>query len=111
MIPGATPEVTISASESNCFPNSLPTSSTLAANPSKKSKKIPKSINKAAICKLPRAAANTATTPQNKLRSVIKFGICFLIMLILNLRKFKEINHNCILNLYVNKYSLDSFIF
>ena len=90
--PGATPEVTISARESNCFPNSLFTFNIRAANPSKKSKKIPINTNKAAICKLFKEAAKTATTPQNRFSSVIKFGICFLIIVGFSLGKFKEIN-------------------
>ena len=40
--PGATPKVTISAKESNCFPNSPCTFNNRAAKPSKKSKKAPK---------------------------------------------------------------------
>ena len=91
-MPGATPEVTISAKESNCLPNSLPTFNKRAANPSKKSKKIPNKINKAAICKLFKAAASTATTPQKRFNSVMRFGICFLIILVFCLGKFKEIN-------------------
>lgn len=93
----------MSAKESNCLPSSLPTFRTRAARPSKKSKKIPKRTNRTAICKLPSAPANTATTPQNRLIRVIKFGICFLIIMSFNLRKFKEINYNYFLNLYVNK--------
>ena len=53
IIPGTTPLVTISAKESNCFPNSPETFKILAANPSKKSKKIPKTTKIPAISKFP----------------------------------------------------------
>lgn len=46
--PGATPKVTISAKESNCFPNSPEVLNIRAKKPSRKSKIAPKNIEKTA---------------------------------------------------------------
>jgi len=80
IIAGATPLVTISASESNCFPNSPETFKSLAKKPSKKSNKIPSRIKNAAKVTSPFKAKIVATNPENKFAKVIKFGICFLIV-------------------------------
>ena len=84
IIAGATPLVTKSAIESSCFPNSPDTFSNLAANPSKKSKIMPNKINKDANANAPFNAKITAINPENRLSSVIKFGICFLIIICFN---------------------------
>lgn len=76
IIPGTNPLVIMSAKESNCIPKSLCTSSFLAINPSKKSKKIPRKTKMEAITKLPLAAKITATLPQKTLSKVIMFGKC-----------------------------------
>lgn len=73
--PGATPKVTMSASESNCFPISLLTFNFRARKPSKKSNKAPKKIKKGAISILPTKVKMIAKTPQSKLDAVNKLGI------------------------------------
>lgn len=42
---------------------------------------MPKRIKKAANVKSPFRAKTTATSPLNKFASVIKFGMCFLIII------------------------------
>lgn len=76
---GATPEVTTSASESNSFPRGEDTPNARAANPSQKSKKMPRQISTAAIRSFPSTADHVAHTPQVRLSIVIVLGISFLI--------------------------------
>jgi len=78
-MPGATPLVTISASESNCLPSSPCTCNKRATKPSKKSKKIPNKTKNAAKVKSPFIAKITAIKPAKRFNNVIKLGMCFLI--------------------------------
>lgn len=78
-IPGTTPLVTTSARLSNSNPTWLWAFKARAAKPSKKSKNIPVKAKKDAATKSPDTAKMIATHPHNKLREVIKFGICFII--------------------------------
>ena len=87
--PGTTPEVTKSAKESNCLPNSLFTSSIRAAKPSKKSNIIPATTNTAAKSKLFSKTAITANNPAIKLNAVMAFG-----MVSLSLFTFQKYNNN-----------------
>ena len=82
IIPGATPKVTISAMESNCFPSFPVTFSKRAASPSKKSKKAPAKMQREASGKLPWKEKIIAHNPQKRLVSVIIFGIFLLIAFI-----------------------------
>ncbi len=72
--PGATPNVTISAKESNCFPSSPATFNFLAKNPSKKSNIAPVKIANGAHSTLPPSANKIATTPESKLEAVNILG-------------------------------------
>ena len=74
MIPGATPNVTISARESNCFPSSPILFSFLAKKPSKKSNIAPRKIKYGAISILPIKEDSIAKTPHIKFEAVNKFG-------------------------------------
>lgn len=77
-IPGTIPDVIISAMESNCFPNSPGTFSIRAKNPSKKSRRIPMTTNKAAVSNAPITAYITAIHPAKRFSKVMVFGMCFL---------------------------------
>ena len=68
--PGATPNVTISAKESNCLPISPSIFSFRAINPSRKSKTAPASTAIGARSNRPRAANTIAITPESKLNDV-----------------------------------------
>jgi len=72
----------MSAKESSCFPNSPHTFKILAANPSKKSRKAPKNIQRDAFIKSPWKENVIANRPQAKLLSVIKLGIFLFILFI-----------------------------
>jgi len=53
--------------------------STLAARPSKKSKKMPAKAKKDAETKSPETANIIATQPQSRFKEVMMFGICLII--------------------------------
>ena len=74
-MPGATPKVTISASESSCLPNSLLTCNFRARKPSKKSKNAPAKIANGAMSILPVTARSIAIHPDNKFAAVNRLGI------------------------------------
>lgn len=74
IIPGATPNVTISARESNCFPSSPILFNFLAKKPSKKSNIAPRKMKKGAISILPINEVNIAKTPHIKFEAVNKLG-------------------------------------
>ena len=72
--PGATPKDTMSANESNCFPNSEVMLSFLATNPSAKSNTKAMNNNAMAISICPDEAQRMLNMPQRKFPEVIKFG-------------------------------------
>ena len=82
IILGAIPNVTKSENESNCFPNSLCAFRKRAASPSKKSNKAPRRIKLPLRKKLSSNINMIEDNPQNKLLSVIIFGIFLLIVFI-----------------------------
>ena len=83
IIPGTTPNETISASESRSLPMGDFTFNALAASPSKKSATAAPITNHDAI-KVKSLEINTsAIHPQSRFRRVIAFGILFRIKLIL----------------------------
>jgi len=82
-IAGATPKLTISASESSSFPISDLTCNRRAVIPSKKSKTIPTRIRIAAAVNSPYIARKIASVPEITFIQVIRLGICFLITNIL----------------------------
>ena len=77
---GATPKLTKSARESNCFPNSDCALSFLARNPSKKSKMADKRINNDATYRNSGflSEIKIEIVPLKILRAVIVFGIIIL---------------------------------
>ena len=68
---GASPEVTKSAKLSSCNPNSFSIFKSLAKNPSKKSRKIPRKIKNAARLNWLLNVEIIESTPQNRLAIVI----------------------------------------
>lgn len=84
MIAGAIPKLIRSARESNCLPRSEYAFSSLAENPSRKSKTAAMKIRYDAIVKSPYIENKIERTPQTRFSVVIVFGICFLITYILN---------------------------
>jgi len=62
------------------LPSSPETCNKRAAKPSKKSNKIPSKIKNAANVRSPFKAKIIAIKPERRFNSVMKFGICFLIM-------------------------------
>ena len=74
--------MTKSANESSCFPSSELTFNNLAISPSKKSNNAPQNINTEDATRFPSNANNIADNPQNKLVSVIIFGIFLFIVFI-----------------------------
>ena len=77
---GASPNETISASESKSAPMADFTFKRRAARPSKKSKIAAQSINNAAVNKNPFKANTAEIAPVNALQQVRKLGICFFTM-------------------------------
>ena len=75
IIPGANPNVIISAKESNCLPSSPDTPNFLARKPSKKSKIAPIKIANGARSNLPLNVKMIAATPESIFNDVIKLGI------------------------------------
>ena len=74
IIPGATPNVTMSAKESSCLPISLETFNFLAKNPSKKSKTAPAKMANGARSILQANAKIMAIQPDTKLAAVNRLG-------------------------------------
>ena len=72
--PGATPNVTMSAKESNCFPNSPEVLNIRAKKPSRKSKIAPKNIEKTAKWIFPVSDKIIAKTPEIKFAEVNKLA-------------------------------------
>jgi hypothetical protein len=68
---GASPDVTKSAKLSSCNPNSFSIFKSLAKNPSKKSRKIPRKIKNAARLNWLLNVEIIESTPQNRLAIVI----------------------------------------
>ena len=75
---GAVPKLTMSAIESNSFPISELTLSSLAIMPSKKSKIAATKINKTASINWNWKLIKIAPQPQMRLQTVKKFGMCCL---------------------------------
>ncbi len=77
----------MSDKESNCSHKGFETFNNLAAAPSIKSKMAARQINTPAQIRCPSMAKIVANTPDDKFSVVIKLGICFVIVLIENLKK------------------------
>lgn len=78
--PGTTPNVTISARESSCLPNSELALTSRATKPSKKSRMPATTTNNAAVSKCPLNKLMMARQPQNRFIKVIKLGKCLIII-------------------------------
>jgi hypothetical protein len=76
---GATPKLTTSARLSSSLPISEYAFSNLAEKPSRKSNIIAATISHEAVTLSPLAAKIIAINPADRLREVIKLGICFII--------------------------------
>jgi len=87
-IPGTNPLVIKSAIESNWRPKLDSTLNNLAKNPSNKSKKTPIKTKRKAASKRLLNAKYEAKHPQIKFKEVKKFGIFFLIILIISIKLF-----------------------
>jgi hypothetical protein len=74
IIPGANPNETMSANESNCFPRGPLLLSFLAKKPSRKSNPIAANKNKGEMSILPASVAIIEIIPQIKFIAVSKFG-------------------------------------
>jgi hypothetical protein len=81
IIPGATPKLTTSARLSSSFPIAEYDFSNLAEKPSRKSKIIAARISHEAVIIFPLAAKIIAINPAVRLSEVIKFGICFVMII------------------------------
>ena len=80
MIPGKTPKVTQSASESSCLPNSECTLSARAAKPSRKSASSAIATSHGTNCILPEKQPTIPITPQSRFIMVSPLGMCFIII-------------------------------
>ena len=86
---GATPKLTTSARESSSFPISEYAFSSLAVNPSRKSKIMAASINQEAFARSPLNAKMTEMNPAARFSDVMKLGICLNIDLLSEGNKIK----------------------
>lgn len=83
MKPGATPKLTTSARLSSSLPIAEYAFSRRAENPSRKSKIIAARISHEDVTMSPLAAKIIATKPETRLSDVIRFGICFIMKLVI----------------------------